>query len=83
MSKRIRQNTDNGNVFTRTTGTPRGSFPNFDVEVFSPSAVSKKGAEMTIQFEGKNAINFDGRQIKTLYNVLSKHFNEFENENYY
>ncbi len=81
MSKRIKQQIESGNVRTLTTGTPRGNLPNFDVEVFSPAISNKKSAEMTVKFEGKRAINFDGRQIKTLFDVLTRHFDEFETAN--
>ena len=82
MSKRIKQSVDNGNVHTQTSGNPRGSLPNFDVEIFSPATSNKKGAEMTVNFEGRRPIRFDGRQIKTVFEVLARHFDTFEDSNY-
>lgn len=82
MSKRIKQTVDNGNVRTLTSGNARGSLPNFDVEIFSPALSNKKGAEMTINFEGRRPIKLDGRQIKTVFEVLSRHFDTFEESNY-
>ena len=81
MSKRIKQTVDSGNVHTRTSGVARGNIPNFDVEIFSPALTNKKGAEMTIDFEGRKSIKLDGRQIKTVFEVLSRHFDMFEDTN--
>ena len=80
MSKRIKQNFVDRRVTTFTTGTPRGNLPNFDVSITSPENVSQhRPTELTLKFVsgGKNrTLVFDGRQSRTLYEVLSRHFEQ-------
>lgn len=81
MSKRIKQSVENGSVRTRTSGSPRGDMPNFDVDVFSPATASKKGAVMTLKLEGRKPITLNGRQLKTVRELLDLHFETFEDLN--
>lgn len=77
MSKRIKQKNVNGTVVTRTTGDPRGTLPNFDVSVVSHPRQSKKATEMTVDLDCVE-VSLDGRQARTLYEVLSRHFEEVD-----
>jgi len=82
MSKRINQrNLSNGTVVTRTGGDPRGTLPNFDVRVVSPPRHFKKPTSMIVEYEDFNGtyeLELDGRQARTLYRVLSEHFDELD-----
>jgi len=84
MSKRLRQTTQNDGTFvTRTSGQPRGNMPSFDVEVRSAPSAHKKGTELTVRFrnerDGKQyRVTFNGRQARTLREVLDRHFSEQE-----
>lgn len=81
MSKRIKQNFDNGMVNTFTKGTPRGNLPNFDVSISSPANGQHRPTELTISFEQsgrRRNLNFSGRNSRTLYEVLSRHFNKVD-----
>lgn len=81
MSKRIRQTVQNGSVRTRTVGSTEGFIANFDVEAFSPASSLKKASELVLQLEGKKPIVLDGRKMKTLRDVLNRHFETLSNEN--
>jgi len=77
MSKRINQNTESGSVNTFTTGTPRGSLPNFDVNITSPDSGRHRPTELSINYEQngrRRTVSFDGRNARTLYEVLVRHF---------
>ena len=79
MSKKIRQRIDgNGTVSTFTTGHPRGYAGNFDVAITSPPRHFKKSTEMTVEFGDGSYLQLDGRQARTLSEVLSRHFEEVE-----
>ncbi len=80
MSKRITQRVNtNGFVETRTTGVPQGDRPNFDVEVVSPPSHYHQATTATVRF-GNNELRLDGRQARTLSEVLSRHFEEMDRQ---
>lgn len=77
MCKRIKQNYNNGRANTFTTGQPRGDRPNFDVSVSSPSNGQHRSTELRLDFfQGgkRRRLTFDGRQARTLHEVLDRHF---------
>jgi hypothetical protein len=79
MSKRINQQFENGRVNTFTTGNPRGSLPNFDVSISSPANGQHRPTELSFDFEQggrRRKFTLNGRNSRTLYEVLSRHFSE-------
>lgn len=79
MCKRIKQNTSNRRVKTFTTGQPRGDRPNFDVSISSPADGQHRATELRLDFfQGgkRRRLTFDGRQARTLNEVLNRHFND-------
>lgn len=77
MCKRIKQDFFDGKVNTFTTGQPRGGLPNFDVSVLSPSHGQHRATELRLDFVRngrRQRLDFDGRQARTLFEVLSRHF---------
>jgi hypothetical protein len=79
MSRKIKQNKrSNGTVRTFTTGKVEGKLPNFDVEVTSPPRRFKESTEMSITIGDKFSFVLDGRQARTLNEVLSRHFDQVQ-----
>lgn len=81
MSKRINQRFENNSVNTYTTGTPRGNLPNFDVMVTSYSQSQHRPTTLSLDFEQKGKkynFDFDGRNARTLYEVLTRHFEQVD-----
>ena len=79
MSKKINQNkSSNGTVTTYTTGSPRGDLPNFDVQITSPPRRFKEPTEMTVSIGSLFSIKLDGRQARTLNEVLNRHFKKVQ-----
>ena len=83
MCKRINQNIKNGKIRTFTTGTPQGTLPNFDVSITSgESPRSHRRTELKLDFMNDNGkrsrFTLNGRNARTLYEVLSRHFSEFD-----
>jgi hypothetical protein len=79
MCKRINQTFESGKITTFTTGNPQGSLPNFDVTISSPAHGQHRSTDMTIEFEQggrRRRLSFNGRNARTLYEVLSRHFEE-------
>ena len=76
MCKRINQYVENGRVNTSTTGFPQGGRPNFDVKIESPAFGQHRSTMLTVDvgFE----MEFDGRQARTLYDVLERHFKQVD-----
>jgi hypothetical protein len=73
MSKKIRQNDFGNRVRTFTTGRPEGDRPDFNVFMESSPRYYKKGAELVIEHNGEE-FEFDGRHARTIYDVLSRHY---------
>lgn len=82
MSKRIKQQFNNGRIRTFTTGNPRGNLPNFDVSVSSPAFGQHRPTKTTIDFVDDNGvtrnISFNGRQTRSLYEIFSRHFDQID-----
>lgn len=81
MGKRIKQTFNNGRVSTFTTGTARGNLPNFDVSIISPANGQHRKTEFdvsTYQSGKRRKFRLNGRQARTVYEVLSRHFNEID-----
>ncbi len=81
MSKRIKQNYTDRSVNTFTTGQPRGSLPNFDVSITTPDKSQHRPTELHLDFfQGgkRRRLNFDGRQARTLHEVLNRHFSQVD-----
>ena len=79
MCKRINQKRNsNGTIKTFTTGRPEGSLPNFDVNITSPPRHFKEPTEMTFSVGNKLSITLDGRQARTLNEVLNRHFEKVQ-----
>lgn len=76
--KRIEQRESRGRVITNTTGNPEGTRPNFDVIVNSPANGQHRPSFMNVEVQNENgsfiSFQFDGRQTRTLYEVLFRHF---------
>lgn len=82
MSKRIKQTISENRIDTYTTGNPRGNLPNFDVNVTSFNPEFKKATEFNISYfqSGKRRVaKLDGRQARTIYDILDRHFAELDN----
>lgn len=81
MSKRIKQEYNSRNVQTFTSGQPRGKLPNFDVSIVSYNKDQHLPTELRLDFfQGgkRRRQSFDGRQARTLFEVLSRHFNQID-----
>lgn len=77
MCKRIKQNLNNKMAKTFTTGQPQGNLPNFDVSLTTPSNGQHRPTELRLDFvQGgkRRRLTFDGRQARTLHEVLNRHF---------
>lgn len=79
MSKRINQRINqNGTINTFTNGRTEGNLPNFDVFVETPPRNFKKSTEMLVSIGNGLTLNLDGRQARTLNEVLSRHFDQVD-----
>ena len=70
---------DRGDVSTETVNNPRGLVIEIDSKRWG-----REGTEMTVGFEdaANRFLKLDGREARTLFNALYKHYNEVDSSSY-